>query len=176
VPNTIKRTLNSEIAVKDRDTVILGGFIRSDKSKSRSGVPLLMDIPFLGNLFTSRSDSKDRQETIVMIRPTVLKTPELAASQAIKEEGRLPGISAAAEEDAAYERRLVEAERKTELKHARSKDYSNGFSDTPPPTNSVAPSGAPSVTPQSRDDGFFNPPPPPNAAPDTNTFVPLNRQ
>jgi hypothetical protein len=35
-----------------------------------------------------------------MIRPTVLKTPELAAAQAVKEERRLPGISAAAAEDA----------------------------------------------------------------------------
>jgi general secretion pathway protein D len=144
VPNTTKRTLNSEIAVKDRDTIILGGFIRSDKSKSRSGVPLLMDIPLLGNLFSYRADSKDRSETIVMIRPTVLKTPEIAAAQAIKEERRLPGISTAEADDATYERRLVEAQRKTELKRARSKDYGDGFY-TPAPsgdstdTNTVAP-------------------------------------
>ena len=159
VPNTDKRTLNSEIAVKDRDTVILGGFVRGDKSKSRSGVPLLMDIPVLGNLFTYRSDSKDRQETIVMIRPTVLKTPEIAAAQAVKEERRLPGIYAAAAEDAAYERRAVEAERKTELKRAKAKD-DDDFS-TPAPsnaatnTNTVAPS---------------------NTATDTNTIAPLKPQ
>ena len=52
VPNTIKRTLNAEIAVKDQETVMLGGFIKSNKSTSRSGVPWLMDIPILGNLFT----------------------------------------------------------------------------------------------------------------------------
>ncbi len=167
VPNTTKRTLNSEIAVRDRDTILLGGFIRSDKGKTRSGVPLLMDIPLLGDLFTYRGDTKDRSEMVVMIRPTVLKTPELAAAQAVKEEQRLPGISAAAAADAAYERRMVEAERKTELKRAKSKDYNNGFSDTPT-TNSFAP--------QSKDNGFFNPPPPPNAAPDTNNFVPLNPQ
>jgi general secretion pathway protein D len=167
IPNTDKRTLSSEIAVRDRDTVILGGFIRSDKSKTRSGVPLLMDIPLLGNLFTSRNDSKDRTETIVMIRPTVLKTPEIAAAQAIKEERRLPGISAAAAEDAAYERRLAEAERRAELKHTKSKDYDSDFSNTPT-TNSVAP--------QSQDNGFFNPPPPPNPAPFTNTVAPLKPQ
>ena len=165
VPNTTKRTLQSEIAVRDRDTIILGGFIRSDKSKSRSGVPFLMDIPLLGNLFTQRNDSKDRSETIVMIRPTVLKTPEIAATQAVKEERRLPGIYAAAAADAAYERRMVEAERKAELKRVKSKDYDNGFSDSPT-TNSFAP--------QSKDNGFFNPPPPPNPAPNTNNFVPLN--
>ena len=123
VPNTDKRTLSSEIAVRDRDTIILGGFVRTDKSKSRSGVPLLMDIPLLGNLFTSRNDTKDRQETIVMIRPTVLKTPELAAAQAIKEERRLPGISAAAAEDADNERRQVEAERRAELRRERTQGH-----------------------------------------------------
>ena len=144
VPNTTKRTLNSEIAVRDRDTIILGGFIRSDKSKTRSGVPLLMDLPLLGNLFTYRADTKDRSEMVVMIRPTVLKTPEIAAAQAIKEEQRLPGISAAAADDAAYERRLVEAQRKSELKRARAKDHGDGFY-TPAPsgdstdTNTVAP-------------------------------------
>jgi general secretion pathway protein D len=119
VPNTTKRTLSSEIAVRDRDTIILGGFVRSDKSKSKSGVPLLMDIPLLGNLFTSRSDSKDRSETIVLIRPTVLKTPEIAAAQAVKEERRLPGISAAAAEDAESERKQVEAERRAELRRVK---------------------------------------------------------
>jgi len=63
VPNTIKRTLNAEIAVRDKDTVMLGGFIKSNKSTSRSGVPWLMDIPVLGNLFSSRSDSKQRRGT-----------------------------------------------------------------------------------------------------------------
>ena len=123
VPNTTKRTLSSEIAVRDRDTIILGGFVRSDKSKSKSGVPLLMDIPILGNLFTSRSDSKDRSETIVMIRPTVLKTPEIAAAQAVKEERRLPGISAAAADDAESERQQVEAERRAELRRVKAQGH-----------------------------------------------------
>ena len=114
VPNTIKRTLNASITVRDRDTVMLGGFIKSDKSVSKSGVPFLMDIPLLGNLFVSRSDSKDRQELIVLMRPTVLKTPELAAKHTAVEEQRLPGASEAAAEDGAYERSLIEAQRKHE--------------------------------------------------------------
>jgi general secretion pathway protein D len=123
VPNTTKRTLSSEIAVRDRDTIILGGFVRTDKSKSKSGVPLLMDIPLLGNLFTSRIDKKDRSETIVLIRPTVLKTPEVAAAQAVKEERRLPGISAAAAADADSERRQVEAERRVELRRVKTQGH-----------------------------------------------------
>jgi len=126
VPNTDKRTLNSEIAVRNLDTIMLGGFIRSDMSKSRSGVPVLMDIPILGALFSSKSDSKQREELVVLMRPTVLKTPEDSAIQTLREERRLPGVSAAAADDAAYERQLVDAERKAEKIRA-SKGDTNGF-------------------------------------------------
>ncbi len=112
VYKTIKRTLNSEIAVKDRDTIMLGGFIESDKTKSKSGVPFLQDIPLLGALFSQRSTVKNRAETIVLIRPTVLKTPELAAKQAIIEQQRLPGISAAAAQDIKDEQKQIERQRK----------------------------------------------------------------
>jgi general secretion pathway protein D len=127
VPNTIKRTLSSEIAVRNRDTVILGGFVRSDKNHSRSGVPVLMNIPLLGWLFSKTDTSKDRTELMVMMRPTVLKTPEIAAAQTIKEAQRLPGVSAAAAENAADERRLIEAERKKELKKAKKGGPADGF-------------------------------------------------
>jgi general secretion pathway protein D len=148
VPNTTKRTLSSEIAVRDRDTVILGGFVRSDKIKNKSGVPLLMDIPLLGFLFSYNSDSKKRSETIVLIRPTVLKTPELAAAQAIKEEQRLPGIAHAAAADEADQRKQVEAERRAELRRVKAQGHKGGS---------------------------FNPMLP-NAPVDTNNLVPLNPQ
>jgi general secretion pathway protein D len=127
VPNTIKRTLNSEIAVRNRDTVILGGFVRTDKSHSTSGVPLLMDLPLLGWLFRSTDNSKDRTELMVLMRPTVLKTPELAAAQTIKEGQRLPGVSSAAYDDAADTRKLIAAERKKELKGATNGVTTDGF-------------------------------------------------
>ncbi|MFZ1074394.1 MAG: secretin N-terminal domain-containing protein [Verrucomicrobiia bacterium] len=166
VPNTDKRTLSSEIAVRDRDTIILGGFIRSDKSTSKSGVPFLSSIPILGNLFTQRSDTKDRQELIVLMRPTVLKTPEIAALNTTREEQRLPGISAAAAEDTADERRLVENQRKLEEKRAKDKGYDDGFYGTQPTDSS---------TPQNQSDGFFNAPPPVTPL-NTNTVAPLNPQ
>jgi len=127
IPNTVKRTLNSEMAVKNRDTVIMGGFVEADKSHTVSGVPLLMDVPLLGWLFRSTADSKTRSELLVMIRPTVLKTPTIAADETIREGRRLPGVSAAAVEDAAEQRKLINAERKQELKNARKDGSSDGF-------------------------------------------------
>jgi general secretion pathway protein D len=146
--STTKRTLSSEIAVKNGDTVMLGGFIKNQKKTSRSGVPFLQDIPLLGYLFSSYSDSKQREELIVMMRPTVLKTPELAAAQAVKEKERLPGVSAALAEEVRTEHKLVEAEKKAELKsaeadqkHAKSQgDRFNSVSPAGPvDTNTVAP-------------------------------------
>jgi general secretion pathway protein D len=118
VPDTDKRTLSSEIAVRNGDTVILGGFIRSEKDKNRSGVPLLEDIPLLGALFNSYSSNKTREELLVMMRPTVLKTPELAAAETKMEEARLPGISHAEKDDNEDERKQIEAEEKMEQEHA----------------------------------------------------------
>ena len=128
-------------------------------------MPFLQDIPILGNLFTSRTDNKDRQELIVMMRPTVLKTPEIAAANTIKEEQRLPGISAAEAENATTEKNLTEAERRAEQRRARTQGKIGGFY-TAPTTNSPAPQG--------QDNGFFNPPPRDDAGPDTNNFEPPN--
>jgi hypothetical protein len=127
VPNTIKRTLNAEIAVRDRDTVMLGGFIKSDKSTSRSGVPFLMDIPIIGNLFLQRSDSKAREELIVLMRPTVLKTPEFAAEYTHKEERRLPGVARAEADNADEERIRIAAEQKREMQEHKANPNFEGF-------------------------------------------------
>ena len=117
VPNTDKRTLQSEVAVRDRDAIILGGFIRNENDKNKSGVPILQDIPILGNLFLSRSSNKTRDELLVLMRPTVLRTPELAAAQTAVEERRLPGISEAISSDETEQRKAVQEERRLEHQH-----------------------------------------------------------
>jgi general secretion pathway protein D len=160
IPNTIKRTLNSEIAVRDKDTVMLGGFIKNKKSTSRAGVPLLQDIPLLGNLFSSHSDSKAREELIVLMRPTVLKTPEIAAANTIVEERRLPNVSRTMADEVEEQRKAVEAERKLELKNR--KTMSGGAFNTPPPANAPheqlpPPAEIPMHPPQVQRDGFFIP-------------------
>jgi general secretion pathway protein D len=151
VPNTDKRTLNSEVAVKDRDTIILGGAIRSQKTLNKSGVPVLQDIPLLGALFSSRSSDKSRTELLVLMRPTVLKTPELAAIQAKKEEERLPGIAHAEALDDKEQLKQVQAEEKLEQIQAqkeakaaaRAKKHGAAISTNAPPSEmqDAAPTG-----------------------------------
>ena len=93
VPKTASRTLSADITVQDRDTIVLGGYMSSTGTKTKSGIPLLKDIPLLGALFSSTSDTKGRRELLVMMRPTVLKTPELAAMGSRIERDRMTGVA-----------------------------------------------------------------------------------
>ncbi len=92
VPVTSRKEAAAKVSVRDHDTIILGGLIETSKTKNNSGVPFLKDVPMLGYLFRSSSDSEIRNELIVMIRPTVLPTPEVAALTARAEKNKLPGI------------------------------------------------------------------------------------
>ncbi len=109
VPNTTQRTLSSEVAVRDRDTIVLGGFIRTSTDNEKSGMPILKDIPLIGTLFTSSSRTKARSELMVLMRPTVLKTPEIAAAETTNLKRRLPGVRTAEAESEAYEARRAQA-------------------------------------------------------------------
>lgn len=106
VPNTTSRTLSGEVAVRDRETIILGGFMRNFDQKTKAGVPYLKDIPVLGYLFRTTDKRKERSELVVLMRPTVLRTPELAAMQVDVEKKRLPGVSNAERELNQYEEKV----------------------------------------------------------------------
>jgi general secretion pathway protein D len=149
VPNTDKRTLSSEVAVKDRDTIILGGAIRSQKNFNKSGVPLLQDIPLLGALFSQRSTSKSRDELLVLMRPTVLKTPELASMQAKAEEARLPGVAHADAEDKRDEDKQVLAEQRAEEAQAAKDAKDAAKAAAKAKKHGTAPAAAPSPAPES---------------------------
>jgi type II secretory pathway component GspD/PulD (secretin) len=107
VPNTSQRVLSSEVAVRDRETIVLGGYIHSSTDYNKSGMPILKDIPLVGPLFTTSSKSKARSELMVLMRPTVLRTPEIAAAETSAIKRRLPGISSAEAENAADEAKRV---------------------------------------------------------------------
>ncbi|WP_228767308.1 secretin N-terminal domain-containing protein [Vibrio hibernica] len=69
---TNKRTLKTVVKVKDKQTIMLGGLISNDERKTVSGVPVLMDIPYLGALFRSDKMEKTQRELRIVIRTTVL--------------------------------------------------------------------------------------------------------
>lgn len=66
------RTANSEVEVKDGETFVLGGLIKEEDVESIKKIPLLGDLPILGNLFKSRNKSKEKTEVIAVITPHIL--------------------------------------------------------------------------------------------------------
>ena len=98
IPVVNNRIASATLTMRDGDTIMMGGFITENKSKSKSGVPVLKDIPLLGALFRSKNTSSDRTELIVFMRASVLESPEDAAILANKEKSELPGIMQAEQE------------------------------------------------------------------------------
>ena len=61
--------------LKTGETMVLGGFITNREDKNETRVPLLSDLPIIGNLFTQKSKSSNGQEILVFITPTILEDP-----------------------------------------------------------------------------------------------------
>jgi len=73
-PRIDNRQLTTKLAVRDGQTVFMGGLIKNNVTISDSGVPLLKDIPLLGWLFKYQKQSKEKTELLVMITPYVIES------------------------------------------------------------------------------------------------------
>jgi hypothetical protein len=79
------------------------------------------------------------------MRPTVLKTPEIAAKNTVKETQRLPGVSDAAAENARDERKLIDAQSKREKADFKKTGQYDGFFNPLPDENEVPATNAPAA-------------------------------
>lgn len=72
-PRTAVRIIETEMRVKDGDTVIMGGLIREEDIQNVSKIPLLGDLPVLGVLFRNTSVTKNRNEVVLMMTPHIMR-------------------------------------------------------------------------------------------------------
>lgn len=72
----LERNVTSKVAVRSGESVILGGLIRDNDSTGKNGIPLLMDIPVIGSLFSTTTNAKTRTELLVFITPRVLESEQ----------------------------------------------------------------------------------------------------
>ena len=75
-PTFTQRKITSRVNVQSGQTVVLGGLIQDQENRSRDRVPLLGEIPVIGNLFGTTSNVNDRTELIVFLTPRVIRNPE----------------------------------------------------------------------------------------------------
>ena len=67
------RSAQTNVRMKDGDTLVIGGLISTKEAKSFNKVPLLGDLPILGQLFRSVSNSKEESEVVIFLKAKVVK-------------------------------------------------------------------------------------------------------
>ncbi|HPE31859.1 MAG TPA: hypothetical protein PLV61_11770, partial [Parvularculaceae bacterium] len=75
---TNKRLITTTALVDDGDILVIGGLVDETTESFQDAVPLLGDIPGVGNLFKTQGKSKTRRNLMVFIRPTILRDQDTA--------------------------------------------------------------------------------------------------
>lgn len=72
----LNRNVSSRVAIRDGESVVMGGLIRDNETEGKSGVPLLMDIPVVGSLFGTTTKASTRTELLIFITPRVMESQQ----------------------------------------------------------------------------------------------------
>jgi general secretion pathway protein D len=72
-PTITQRRIKTTVAVKDGESLALGGLMQDRSSVGRSQLPILGEVPVVGNLFKSKDDSIKRTELVIIITPRVVR-------------------------------------------------------------------------------------------------------
>lgn len=78
VPNQKTTEVTTRLLVEDGQTIFIGGLMQNDLSNNHQGVPILEDIPFLSYLFAKKDDTSINTETIVLIKPQIIRRNNMA--------------------------------------------------------------------------------------------------
>jgi type IV pilus assembly protein PilQ len=81
VPTVDIRRADTTAMVKDGQTIVMGGLRKREDTKDVSKVPVLGDIPIIGGLFQSETESKVTRELVVFITPRIVTEPVLSESE-----------------------------------------------------------------------------------------------
>lgn len=86
---TNRRAINTTVLADNGQTIVLGGLTSDDYGQVKSQVPILGDIPILGELFKSRRESRQKRTLFIFLKPTILRNGEDAAALAKAKYARL---------------------------------------------------------------------------------------
>jgi general secretion pathway protein D len=75
-PTISIRQAKTSLITGDNQTIVLGGLIREDASRSKSGIPIVHRMPVLGFLFGTEETKNEKTELLVLITPHIVATPE----------------------------------------------------------------------------------------------------
>jgi len=72
VPEVSVQEIDSIVRIQSGQTVVMGGIMRDNNTVNQSGVPLIADIPVIGNFFSSHSDTIDKTELVILLQATLI--------------------------------------------------------------------------------------------------------
>ena len=75
-PSFTTRTMKTEVVLKDNQVLVMGGLIRTTKTDTVEGIPFLMDIPWLGRLFSTKSTAINQTELMLFITPHIISNTD----------------------------------------------------------------------------------------------------
>ena len=78
-PTILVRKINTNVVASSGQSIVLGGLMSENQSSSESKVPILGDVPLVGNLFKSKSKGRRKTELIVILTPKIISTVDEAA-------------------------------------------------------------------------------------------------
>jgi type II secretory pathway component GspD/PulD (secretin) len=81
------------VVTPDGQPVAIGGLIANNKSSSESKIPLLGDIPVLGNLFKFSNHANTKNELLIFLTPHIVQAPSLLAAMSTHEIGQAPSLT-----------------------------------------------------------------------------------
>jgi type IV pilus assembly protein PilQ len=67
-----KRNALSQVLVNNSETAVIGGLTQVQKTKNKSGIPLLMNLPLIGRFFSQTDEREEKRDLIIMITPTII--------------------------------------------------------------------------------------------------------
>jgi general secretion pathway protein D len=86
---TNRRAINTTVLADNGETIVLGGLISDDYQDVRQQVPILGDIPIVGELFKSRRETRQKRTLFIFLKPTILRDGADAAAAAKDRYARL---------------------------------------------------------------------------------------
>ena len=91
-PPVNTRSAKTSVVVASGDSIVIGGLIRENSSRSTSGLPLLSKIPILGGIFGSQTLRLDRTELVMLVTPKIVN--DVSQARQVTEELRqkLPSL------------------------------------------------------------------------------------
>jgi general secretion pathway protein D len=91
-PDIIKREAETSVVLRDNQTLVLGGLIRTRRQSQKQGIPWLSKIPLIGFLFGATADRIERTELLLLITPRVIGDPSEGQEIYQQVRGQRPGL------------------------------------------------------------------------------------